>query len=112
MLSSIILTVTAQTLWKIGGSSADLEYGGIVGLVLAYIKSPLVIAGFFLSSVAALLWTYSLTKLDFNYVSFVGSFSYVLVIIISLLVFKETISPARWLGCATILIGIFIVLRS
>lgn len=112
LVISVALTVFSQTLWKIGGSSVAPGKEGMIYLVLAYIKSPLIVAGFGLSAIAALLWTYALSKLDFSYVSFIGSLSYVFVILVSLFVFKETIPPVRWVGCAFIMIGIIFVLRS
>lgn len=112
LLVSVTLTVLAQTLMKIGGTSAGVQKEGILQIAIAYATSPLIVLGFGISAVAAFLWTYALSKLDFSYVSFVSSLSYVLVLLISLFVFKETIPAARWIGCAFIMVGIFFVLRS
>jgi len=112
LVLSVMITVLSQTLWKIGAGSAKIEGDGIIPIVIAYIKSPLIVLGFGLSALAAFMWAYALAELDFNYASFVSSLSYVFVIIVSLLVFKETISPVRWAGCGFILIGILLVLRS
>lgn len=112
LIISVALTVSAQTLWKIGGSSFEGKTQGLLGTALAYITSPLILLGFGLSGVAALLWTYALAELDFNYVSFISSLSYVFVLLVSFFIFKETIPPMRWLGCAFIMVGIVFVLRS
>lgn len=109
---SVLLTVAGQILMKLGGTSAGEGKSDLSGLLLSYITSPLVIGGFGISAVAALFFTYSLSKLDYSYVSLVSSLQYVIVILASIFVFKETISSGRWLGCAFILVGTFFVLRS
>ena len=111
MILSVMLTAFAQTLWKIGGTSANIEGDGILPLLFAYIKSPLVILGFGLAGVASVMWTYALSKLDFSYVSFVSSLSYVFAILISIFVFKEVISPMKWAGFGVILVGVIFVMR-
>lgn len=112
LILSVMITVLSQTLWKIGAGSAKIEGEGVWPILIAYIKSPLILLGFGLSAVAAFMWAYALAELDFNYASFISSLSYVFVIIVALVVFKETISPGRWAGCGFIFIGILLVLRS
>lgn len=112
LVISVMFTVLSQTLWKIGAGSAKINGEGIIPIVIAYIKSPLIILGFGLAGLAAFMWAYALAELDFSYAGFVSSLSYVFVIIVSLLVFKETISPIRWVGCGFILVGILLVLRT
>ena len=112
LILSVMLTVLSQTLWKIGASSAKIDGEGIWPIIFAYIKSPLIILGFGFAGLAAFMWAYALAELDFNYASFISSLSYIFVILVSLIVFKETISPTRWAGCGLILIGVLLVLRS
>ena len=112
LLISIVLTVFGQVLMKMGGTSAGEGKSGIVSLFLSYATSPLIIMGFGISAVAALFYTYALSKLDYSYAGFVGSFSYILILPFSMYLFRETISPTRWLGCAFILVGVFFVMRS
>lgn len=112
LILSVALTVFSQTLMKIGGQSAKIEGEGIIPLIFAYIKSPIIVIAFGISAVAALMWTYALSELDFSYVSFVGSLSYIFVLLVSIFIFRETITPVRWAGCGIIFIGILLVLRS
>ena len=112
LILSVALTVLGQTLMKFGSTSAKIDGDGIIPLIIGYVKSPLIIMGFGLSAIAAFMWSYVLAELEFNYVSFVGSISYIFVILVSLFVFKETISPLRWAGCGFILVGILLVLRN
>ncbi len=106
------MSVCAQTLLKFGSSSIAEQKGGLVNLVLSCIKSPMLIFGFGIYAVAAFLWAYSLSRFDLSYVNFVGSLSYIFVILVSIFILNETISPIRWIGCGFIMIGVIFVLRS
>lgn len=112
LLISVVLTVFGQTLMKIGGTNAGEGKTGIVSLMLSYMTSPYIIGGFGISAVAAFLYTYSLSKLDYSYASFITSFSYILILMVSIFFFRENISMGRWIGCGFILVGIFFVLKS
>ena len=112
LIISVFLTVCGQTFMKIGGSSIDAKDIGIIGLMFEYAKSPYVILGFATSAIAAFLWTYALSKIDFNYASLIASISYIFVMIISIVVFKEKIPPIRWVGCVLIMLGVICVAKS
>lgn len=111
LFTSVFITVCGQTLMKVGGSSVPLEKNNVFHVIISYIKSPLIVGGFFLSAVAAFMWTYCLARFDFNYAYFIGSLSYIFVILISLFFFKENISPVRWVGCGLIFTGVLIVIK-
>lgn len=112
LIASTLLTSIAQMTMKLGANAIDTKKTGIFEILLAYIMSPLVVLGFALSAVAAIMWTYCLSKFDFSAAVFIASISYIFVLIISITVFKEAISPSRWIGCGFIMVGIFFVLRS
>lgn len=108
---SCALTVLGQTLMKIGGTPSAQGKTGITGLLFAYATSPHIIAGFGLSAIAALFFTYSLSRLDYSFVSLASSAQYLFTILVSLLFFKETINTDRWIGLVFIMIGIFFIFR-
>ncbi len=110
LLGSVSMTVLASTLLKIGGRAVNFE-GGIVSILLAYLSSMTIVAGFATYAVAAVLWVYCLAKFDLSYVTFVSSIQYVLLILVSIFVFQEQISLTKWAGCAFIMIGVFFWLR-
>lgn len=112
LLISMVLTVLGQVLMKLGGSAATGDRAGLIGLVISYATSPYIVLGFGLSAVAAFFYTYSLAKLDYSFVSLSSSFQYVLVLLVSMLFFREVIGVSRWIGTGFILIGLFFVLRS
>lgn len=110
LLGSVTMTVAASTLLKIGSRTVNFE-GGILGIVMGYMTSVTIIAGFATYALAALLWVYCLAKFDLSYVTFVSSIQYILLIIVSILVFQEQISLMKWVGCGFIMIGVFFWLK-
>lgn len=104
------MTVVASTLLKMGSKTVNFE-GSMIGIILAYLLSPLIIAGFASYALAAVLWVYCLSEFDLSYVTFVSSFQYVLLILVSIFVFHEQISLMRWLGCGFIMIGVVFWLK-
>lgn len=104
------MTVVASTLLKMGSKTVNFE-GSMIGIILAYLLSPLIVAGFASYAIAAVLWVYCLSEFDLSYVTFVSSFQYVLLILVSIFVFHEQITLMRWLGCGFIMIGVVFWLK-
>lgn len=104
------MTVVASTLLKMGSKTVNFE-GSMTGIILAYLLSPLIITGFASYAIAAVLWVYCLSEFDLSYVTFVSSFQYVLLILVSIFVFHEQITLMRWLGCGFIMIGVVFWLK-
>ena len=110
LLSSVSMTVLASTLLKIGGRAVNFE-GGLVSILLAYLTSVTIVAGFATYAVAAVLWVYCLSKFYLSYVTFVSSIQYILLVAVSILIFHEQISLMKWTGCAFIMVGVLFWLR-
>ena len=110
LLASVTMAVAGSTLLKIGSKTINFE-GGLLGIMIGYMTSVTIIIGFVTYALAALLWVYCLAKFDLSYVTFVSSIQYVLLIIVSILVFQEQISLMKWAGCGFIMIGVFFWLK-
>ena len=110
LLASVSMAVAGSTLLKIGSKTINFE-GGILGILMGYMTSVTIIVGFITYALAALLWVYCLAKFDLSYVTFVSSIQYVLLIMVSILVFQEQISLMKWAGCGFIMIGVFFWLK-
>lgn len=110
LFGSVTLTVLASTLLKIGSRSVNFE-GPLWTIALGYLTSPVIIAGFAVYAMAALVWVYCLSAFDLSYVTFVSSVQYVLLILVSILVFQEQISMMKWSGTVIIMIGVIFWLR-
>jgi drug/metabolite transporter (DMT)-like permease len=61
---------------------------------------------------SGLLWMDVLSKKDLSFVYPLISLTYVLSLAASALVFREHISPLRWLGVVAICLGVYMVSRS
>lgn len=110
LIASALFQVVAQTFMKIGSASTPKD-GSIIDIALAYIKSPYVVLAFGISGVAAFMWTYALSKMDLSYAYFVGSLSYIFVLLISIFWFHEVISPTKIVGCTFIMVGVVFFMR-
>lgn len=97
---------------KLGAESISQGRQGIFDILLGCFKSPYVIVGFGSAAIAAVLWVYALSRISFSSAYFTSSVSYIFIILISIFVFKETISPAKWVGCGLIVSGVLLVVRS
>jgi len=104
------MTVTGSTLLKIGSRTLSFD-GAILGVIMSYITSPALLAGFAAYAVGAVLWVYCLSQFDLSYVTFVSSFQYILLLAASILIFQEHISLMKWIGCIIIMIGVIFWLK-
>jgi uncharacterized membrane protein len=105
LAANIIMTVAGSTFLKLGSRTVVFE-GSMVSIVLGYLTSPVILAGFLTYGLAAFLWVYCLSQFELSYVTFVTSLQYVLLLLVSILVFKEQISLMQWAGSAFIMIGV------
>jgi drug/metabolite transporter (DMT)-like permease len=110
LLGSVTMTVAASTLLKIGSRTVNFE-DGLLAIAKGYATSPVIVVGFATYALAALLWVYCLAEFDLSYVTFVSSAQYILLLLVSILVFQEHISLMKWAGCVFILIGVFCWLK-
>lgn len=99
------MTVAGSTLLKLGSRSVAFE-GSMVSIVLGYLTSPVILAGFLTYGLAAFLWVYCLSQFELSYVTFVTSLQYILLLLVSIMLFKEHISAMQWTGSAFIMIGV------
>lgn len=73
---------------------------------------PFLISGFASTIIAAIFWIAAMTKFDISYAYPFMSLAFVLVLILSVWLFKEPINLNKMIGMAFIVIGIIISSRS
>ncbi|WP_127582223.1 hypothetical protein [Paenibacillus koleovorans] len=110
LLANIVMTVAGSTLLKLGSKSIKFD-GAMVGILLSYLGSPVILAGFATYALAAFLWVYCLSVFELSFVTFVTSVQYVLLLIVAIFIFQEQISMMKWAGCAFIMVGVIFWLR-
>ena len=110
LFTSVSMTVLASTLLKLGGKGIAFD-AGVFNILKAFATSPYIVGGFMAYTLAALLWVYCLANFALSYVTFVSSFQYLLLVLVSIFIFNEHISALKWAGSALIMLGVLFWMR-
>ncbi len=104
----IVIWTAGQVFLKMGMNElADQKVS--LRFFLKAVSSWPVLAGFLLGIVGALLWLVVLSRLELGFSNLVVSLTLVTVALASAVVFKEPMSPLKWVGAALIVVGVFLV---
>ncbi len=116
ILFSIILVVGGQFCLKLGmnevGKFTSMSTSSVGRFAVGVVSNPMVILGLFLYGLSALVWLVVLSRVELSFAYPMLGLSYVLVLIISAIVLREDVNLIRWLGAATIVIGVVMISRS
>jgi multidrug transporter EmrE-like cation transporter len=115
ILISISIAVGGQILLKIGmnriGNIAVNSMSSLGHLFLGVVKSPIVLVGLFMYVISAAIWLIVISAVDLSFAyPFIG-LTYVLILIVSKFILKESVNPIRWAGAAIITIGVVVISR-
>lgn len=69
-------------------------------------------AGLILYALSALCWLWVLSREQLSFAYPVLSLSFPIVVGLSALIFSEAISPLRWIGVVTIVVGVSLIART
>ncbi|WP_066190216.1 MULTISPECIES: EamA family transporter [Gracilibacillus] len=110
--ATIIFTVYGQLIikWTMDrqGELPEGLFDKFIFLV-QMIGNPWILSGFFAAFLAALSWMAAMTKFDISYAYPFMSLSFVLVFILSAILFAEPVNPQKMIGFALIIIGIIVM---
>ncbi len=110
-----LLMVAGQLLLKKGMTQAgpiSLRPSAVLPLLLLVLRTPVLLAGWLLGSVATLVWLVLLSKLDLSYASPTLTAIYVITMLVaSRLVLGETVTVWRWAGALLVVAGILLISR-
>ncbi|MDD2485285.1 MAG: EamA family transporter [bacterium] len=110
---SVLLGALGQVFIKSGVMRADVASDSLVTTRLIKIfMMPYVWAGLGLYIVSTLIWLLVLSRVELSFAYPLISLSYVAVLLISWLVFKEHVSMVRWAGVCIICLGVALIARS
>jgi multidrug transporter EmrE-like cation transporter len=76
------------------------------------VLQPYVFLGIFLYALSSVFWLVVLSRIELSMAYPIVSVAYVVVALFSYFVFKENVSLIRWIGIATICLGVILVSRS
>jgi uncharacterized membrane protein len=112
IIVGVIFAALGQVSWKLGmtqvGQSSTLNFAGLSTILL----NPLVLLGFIMYGLSAIFWLIALSKKDLSYVYPFISLTYILVLLLSSLVLKESIGVNKVIGTLIIIIGLIIIARA
>lgn len=107
---SIALTVVSQTLQK--KVADDRGRAATSSALHFYVHNPIFWLALVALGGAMLSWLLVLSALEVSRAYSLLSINYVLMLVVSHVVFGERIPPRRWLGVALLLAGISLIVRS
>ena len=116
IFGTIFFTVYGQIVlkWRMNGIGS-LPDGGVVDKVFFLIKvlfDPWVFSGFFAAFIASFFWMAAMTKFDISYAYPFMSGAFVLVFLLSVVLFDEPITWQKVSGLLLIVAGIIVTSRS
>ncbi|MCC2249972.1 MAG: EamA family transporter [Bacillota bacterium] len=112
ILGTIGFTVYGQLIlkWKIDQyGSLPNAFMGKINFLLQLLLNPWILSGLFSAFLAALCWMAAMTKFDISYAYPFMSLSFVLVFILSAVLFGEPVSPPKIVGFSLVIAGIIIM---
>ncbi len=115
ILICVALGVAGQLLLKHGMSSTGErvdEVRDVVPRLLLAASNPAVITGFFFYGLSAALWLVVLTRVELSLAYPMLSLGYVLVVILSRVLFQEHVTWARFFGTLVVCFGVFLIART
>ena len=113
--ASVVLSAVAQIFLKQGLSGLQKEtngHQGVVTLAFGVMRQGFVWLWGICFVAATVLWLLGLQKLDLSYAYPLVSFGYVLVSLLSWLLFGEGVDGNRWLSVAVISLGVVLIAGS
>ena len=114
ILLTVIFTVYSQLVmrWQVtmaGPLPVDVQ--GKFSYVFELIFNPWVLSGIISTFLAGVSWMLAMTKFEISYAYPFVSLNYILVLAAGVLLFDESISVAKIVGCVLVMFGIVVVAR-
>ncbi|WP_058301758.1 EamA family transporter [Gorillibacterium timonense] len=105
---NVILLVSGQTMWKYALNRHPLRSAADI---VPLLTDPVMLGGCVLFGVATVIWFYALSRFDLSRIYPLQSMAYVLGAISGVVLFRESMSAAQWIGIILILGGAFLVAK-
>lgn len=102
-----ILGAAAQILMKSGAN--NLSHPGLVGTILGIVTSVPLMAGYFLYGISTVLLIFALRDGELSILYPVIALTYVWVMVLSLVFFRESLNPFKILGVLLIVTGVAVL---
>ncbi|MGQ9680979.1 MAG: EamA family transporter [Anaerolineae bacterium] len=111
LLGAVLLGVLGQFLMKSGMNRVGaIDHFGLPALV-RMLSNPFVLLGFASYAVSSIAYLLVLSKVNLSMAYPMVGVGYVLVMLVSVVLLRETVSPLRWVGALLIVSGVFLMGR-
>lgn len=107
---AMALSVGGQLCLKKGVSLVTLKPDALE--IFRVLFTPYIFLGFALYGISSILWLFALSKFPLSMAYPAAAFSYVFIIILSAMLFKEPITQYKVIGATLILSGIYFIFKS
>lgn len=115
IFGTIFFTVYGQLIlkWRISSvGSLPLEIGDKIFFLLKLLFDPFIFSGFASAFIASFFWMAAMTKFELSYAYPFMSGAFVLVFILSVILFQEVVTWQKVSGLILIVAGIIVTSRS
>lgn len=115
IFSTIFFTVYGQIMlkWRISKyGSLPTDFGDKALFLIKLLLDPLVLSGFVSAFIASMFWMAAMTKFDISYAYPFMSLSFVLVFLLSMVLFHEPANIYKVAGLCLIILGIIVAGKS
>ena len=115
IFGTIFFTVYGQIVlkWRMNGMGSLPEgTGDKIIFLIKVLFDPWVFSGFFAAFIASFFWMAAMTKFDISYAYPFMSSAFVLVFLLSVILFNESVTWHKVTGLALIVAGIIVTSRS
>jgi len=116
IFGTIFFTVYGQIVlkWRINsvGSLPEESFADKITFLIKLLFDPWIFSGFFAAFIASFFWMAAMTKFDISYAYPFMSSAFVLVFLLSVIIFQEPVTWQKIMGLVLIVAGIVVTSRS
>lgn len=112
ILLSVFMGAAGQILLKVGANilgEFDFSLNTFFHSIWVILKSPVIVIGLILFGLSFMLWVKVLTKSELSQAYPMVSLSYVIIGVLSPILFNEQLTANKVIGMVTIVAGVFIL---
>lgn len=106
LLVAVVFGTLGQLCFKAGAQGAKIDSGLSMFSILF---TPYILLGLLFYGLGTMAFLKVLSREALSYAYPMISLTYPLVLVFSMLIFKESVPWARWIGVALIMLGVFLV---
>ena len=110
LIAAILLAACGHLMIKYGLNSLPAVHDqALLRRLLGYAASPGLLAGLAVYGTGTLLWIAAVSKRDISYLYPISAVNYVILTVAGIWLFGEAVSPLRWLGIVTVMVGVAVL---